>query len=253
LQNIPIRNEDGRKIREAFIPQDGYVLMSLDYSQIELRLLAHVGKIDKLAEAFRNGNDIHTATAMEIFDLTQETMTAEHRRRAKAINFGIIYGISAYGLSEQLGISRSDAAQYIKVYLERYPGISKYMEKYKEFAKQNGYVLSMFGRKCHVPGIYDKNPAIRGFAERQAINAPLQGTTADIAKKAMIQVDKLIINEALDAKLLLQVHDELLLEVNSSQQEKLGKKFKQTMENIVQLDVPLIVDVGTGTNWNEAH
>ena len=253
LQNIPIRNEDGRKIREAFVPEEGYSLMSLDYSQVELRLLAHVGKIDKLAEAFRQGLDIHAATAMEIFDLTPETLTPEHRRRAKAINFGIIYGISAHGLSEQLDIPRSEAGAYIKLYLERYPGILDYMEQYKEFARENGFVQSLFGRKCHVPGIKDKNFAIRGFAERQAINAPLQGTTADIAKKAMVRVDKMIQDEQLDARLLLQVHDELLFEVRTDKQQQLAKKFKSAMENVVRLDVPLVVDVGVGYNWNEAH
>lgn len=253
LQNIPIRSEEGRKIRKAFIAEPGTTLLSADYSQIELRLLAHVAGIDTLKEAFHAGHDIHAITASQVFGVPIEGMDPMVRRNAKAINFGIIYGISAFGLARQLGISNSEAAQYIDAYFERYPGIRAYMDRTKEEARTFGYVKTPFGRKCHVRGINERNPNHRGMAERAAINAPIQGGAADIIKKAMLRVPKALKNERLNAKMLLQVHDELIFEVPDAEIDATMACVKKTMESAEILDVPLVVDAGLGANWDDAH
>jgi DNA polymerase-1 len=257
LQNIPVRTEEGRKIREAFVAEKGHTLVSLDYSQIELRLLAHVADMAVLRDAFNEGLDIHAMTASEVFGVPVEGMDPMVRRQAKAINFGIIYGISAFGLANQLGIERSEAGDYIKAYFEKFPGIRDYMEATKAFAKSNGFVVTPFGRKIHVTGINEKNPAHRGFAERQAINAPLQGGAADVIKRAMIRVPAALKAKRLKAKMLLQVHDELLFEVPDDQVDKTIKVLKPLMEEAslpaVDLSVPLVVEAGQGANWAEAH
>ena len=253
LQNIPVRTEEGRKIRRAFVAEDGWVLLSADYSQIELRLLAHVADIPALRDAFRDGRDIHAITASQVFGVPIDGMDPLVRRKAKAINFGIIYGISPFGLARQLGIARGEAAAYIAAYFERYPGIRDYMERARQEARRHGYVSTLFGRRCWVKGINDKNPAARGFAERVAINAPLQGGAADIIKRAMIRLPGELQRRGLGARMLLQVHDELLFEVPSSEVEETGALIKQLMERVAQLDVPLVVDVGIGHNWDEAH
>ena len=257
LQNIPVRSEEGRKIRRAFVPEAGHVLMSTDYSQIELRLLAHTAGIDALVDAFQAGADIHAMTAAQVFGVEQEGMDPLMRRRAKAINFGIIYGISAFGLARQLGIPQGEAKAYIKTYFERYPGIRDYMEDTKAFARANGYVETIFGRRCHVRGIGEQNPARRGFAERQAINAPLQGSAADIVKRAMIRIQPALDEANLAARMLLQVHDELIFEVPEAEVDETAAVVKRVMEAAPlparELIVPLTVDVGTGPNWDEAH
>lgn len=253
VQNIPIRTEEGYKIREAFIAKEGHALISADYSQIELRLLAHMADINSLKQAFAEGKDIHATTASEIFGIPIEGMDPLIRRKAKAINFGIIYGISAFGLARQLSIPRSEASAYIQRYFEQYPGIHAYMEHTKEVARAHGYVSTLWGRKCFVPGINDKNGAIRSFAERAAINAPLQGSAADIMRKAMIEVYHLLQQQYPQARLILQVHDELLVELPKEQAEALSISLKHTMEQAASLTVPLIVEVGKGENWREIH
>ena len=252
LQNIPVRTEEGRKIRRAFVPEPGFTLLSADYSQIELRLLAHVADIEALKDAFHAGLDIHAMTASEVFGVPVEGMDPAVRRRAKAINFGIIYGISAFGLANQLGIGRGEAAGYIDAYFERFPGIRAYMDRTKEEAKQ-GFVTTLFGRKCHVKGILDKNPQARGFAERAAINAPIQGGAADIIKRAMARLPAALSEAGLSARMLLQVHDELVFEVLEGETDETAALVRGVMEGAASLQVPLVVDVGTGTNWDEAH
>jgi len=251
LQNIPIRSEEGRKIRTAFVAKPGHKLLSLDYSQIELRLLAHMAKISTLQDAFRAGHDIHAATAAEVFGLSLNQVESEHRRRAKAINFGIIYGISAFGLARQLKISQGEASQFIKIYNERYPGIHTFMEMQKEKARQQGFVETLFGRKCYISGINDRNPALRGAAERQAINAPLQGTAADIIKKAMITLYDILKEKKLQSKILLQVHDELIIECPEEEIESVKQLASREMSRAAHLDIPLIVDSGVGENWDK--
>jgi len=253
LQNIPIRTEDGRKIRTAFVPSKENVLLSADYSQIELRLLAHVANIDVLKQAFHDGVDIHALTASQVFDVPVEGMNPMVRRQAKAINFGIIYGISAFGLARQLGISRTEAMQYIEAYFARYPGIRDYMDWTKESAAENGYVTTLYGRRCHVPGIKDNNSAKRSFAERAAINAPIQGGAADIIKRAMLRLPGMLADAGLKAKMLLQVHDELIFDVPKKELEKTAALIKTVMETVAHLEVPLVVDTGYGSNWDEAH
>ena len=253
LQNIPVRTEDGRKIRQAFVADDGFVLLSADYSQIELRLLAHVADITPLKDAFRDGIDIHAKTAGEVFGVAVEGMDPTVRNRAKAINFGIIYGISGFGLARQLGIPQGEAQSYIKAYFERYPGIKDYMEDTKAFARNHGYVQTIFGRKCHTPGINDKNPARRNFSERAAINAPLQGAAADIIKRAMIRLPGALARAGLGARMLLQVHDELLFEVPEAELDTTAAEVRKVMERAAHLSVPLIVETGHGRNWAEAH
>ncbi|MAG98206.1 MAG: DNA polymerase I [Alphaproteobacteria bacterium] len=253
LQNIPIRTEEGRKIRRAFVPAKGCRLLSADYSQIELRLLAHVAGIEVLIEAFHDGADIHALTASQVFGEPLEDMDPALRRRAKAINFGIIYGISAFGLARQLGIARGEAQQTIEAYFVQYPGIRAYMDSTKEFCRRTGYVETIFGRRCHLPGINDKNQARRGFSERAAINAPLQGSAADIVKRAMIRVPPALAAKGLGARMLLQVHDELLFDVPEAEVEETAAVVKSVMEQAASIRVPLIVDTGLGDNWDEAH
>lgn len=253
LQNIPIRTDEGRKIRRAFIADDGWTLLSADYSQIELRLLAHVANIPALKDAFRDGLDIHAMTASQVFGVPISGMDPMVRRKAKAINFGIIYGISAFGLARQLGIPRGEAGRYIEAYFERYPGIADYMERTKKTAREQGYVTTLFGRRCHVRGITDKNPSQRNFAERAAINAPIQGGAADIIKRAMIRLPSTLERAGLKARMLLQVHDELLFEVPLQEVEMTEHVIQTEMESVAHLDVPLVLDVGIGYNWEEAH
>lgn len=259
LQNIPIRTEDGRKIRHAFVAEPGRTLLSLDYSQIELRLLAHVADIDTLKRAFHEGLDIHALTAGQMFGVDAGTVDPAMRRQAKAINFGIIYGISAFGLSRQLGISNEEAAAYMKAYFERYPGIQDYMTRTKQFCREHGYVETLFGRRCHIPGIHDKNAARRNFAERAAINAPIQGSAADVLKRAMIRVPPALARHRLDTRvhMLLTVHDELLFEVDEAIVDQTAEVVKTIMESAclpaLSLSAPLTVDVGQGQSWGEAH
>jgi DNA polymerase I len=257
LQNIPIRTEEGRKIRRAFIATDGHKLVSADYSQIELRLLAEIADIEQLKKAFREGLDIHAMTASEMFGVPVKGMPAEVRRRAKAINFGIIYGISAFGLANQLGIEREEAGAYIKKYFERFPGIRDYMDETKACAKKNGYVLTLFGRKCHYPEIVHSNASIRAFNERAAINARLQGTAADIIRRAMVRMDAALAKKKLAAQMLLQVHDELVFEVPDDEVEATLPVVKKVMEDApmpaLSLAVPLAVDARAAHNWDEAH
>lgn len=253
LQNIPIRSEEGRKIRQAFIADKGYKLMSADYSQIELRLLAHVADIEALKEAFADGQDIHAITASQVFGVPIEGMDPMVRRQAKAINFGIIYGISGFGLARQLGIARGEAQNYINAYFERYPGIKDYMERTKKHAHDLGYVETPFGRRCHMRGINEKNQAIRGNAERAAINAPIQGGAADIIKRAMTRLPGALADAGLGARMLLQVHDELIFEVPESEIDATQALVKEVMESAATLNVPLEVDIGVGENWDEAH
>ena len=253
LQNIPVRSEEGRKIRQAFVAADGHVLLSADYSQIELRLLAHVAKIDVLIDAFKSGEDIHALTASQVFGVPIDGMDPMVRRQAKAINFGIIYGISAFGLARQLSIGRGEASDYIKAYFQRYPGIRDYMDRTKEDARENGFVTTLYGRKCHTPGIANTNSAHRSFAERAAINAPIQGGAADIIKRAMIKLPGALDGAGLNALMLLQVHDELIFEVPEAELDTTKGLVKEVMESVAHLDVPLIVDTGHGANWDEAH
>jgi len=253
LQNIPIKSEEGRKIRRAFIAAPGNKLVAADYSQVELRLLAHMADLPILREAFSKGQDIHNITAAQVFGVPVDKVDANIRRMAKTINFGIIYGQSAFGLARQLGISRQDAGTYIKAYFEKYPGILEYMERTKQFARETGYVATLFGRKCHILGMNDRNQGIRGNAERAAINAPLQGTAADIIKRAMIQIHQRFREENLKAKIIVQVHDELIFEAPENEVETLSGIAKKIMENVVMLSVPLTVDVKKGDNWGEIH
>ncbi|MGA0924713.1 MAG: DNA polymerase, partial [Lutimaribacter sp.] len=254
LQNIPVRSEDGRRIREAFVAPAGKVLVSLDYSQIELRILAHVAGIDALKAAFQEGQDIHAMTASEMFDVPLDEMTPEIRRRAKAINFGVIYGISGFGLARNLRIPRAEAQGFIDRYFQRFPGIRAYMDDTVTFAKEHGYVATMFGRKIHTPEINAKDPGA-GFAKRAAINAPIQGTAADIIRRAMIRMPQAV--AGLPARMLLQVHDELLFEVEADAADRLIEVARDIMQEAAEpaasLDVPLIVDAGMGANWAEAH
>jgi len=253
LQNIPIRTEEGGRIRRAFVAEPGHVLVSCDYSQIELRLMAHAADIAPLKEAFATGQDIHARTASEVFGIPMADMDPATRRRAKAINFGIIYGISAFGLARQLGIDPGEARLYIQAYFERYPGIRAYMERTKEEARQFGYVLTLSGRRCWVPGIADKSAQRRAYSERQAINAPLQGGAADIIKRAMVRLPAALAGAGLHARLLLQVHDELLFEAIEAEAEQTAMVAKHIMEGAAQISVPLVVETGIGQNWAAAH
>jgi DNA polymerase-1 len=253
LQNIPIRTEEGRKIRRAFVAEEGHMLVSLDYSQIELRLLAHVAGIEALSRAFKEGIDIHALTASEMFGVPVQGMDPMIRRKAKAINFGIVYGISPFGLARQLGIPQGEAAAYIKAYFLRYPGIRDYMEETKALARKQGYVETIFGRRIHVTGINERNPARRGFAERAAINAPIQGGAADIIKRAMIRVPDALAESGLRARMLLQVHDELLFEAPEAEVERCIAVVRDVMGGAAQLSVPLLVEAGAARNWAEAH
>lgn len=253
LQNIPVRTEEGRKIRRAFVAEKGQALLSADYSQIELRILAHIAGVDTLKQAFHDGLDIHALTASQVFDVPLDGMDAMVRRSAKAINFGIIYGISPFGLARQLGIAQSEAKAYIEAYFERYPGIKDYMERTKKTAHETGFVTTLFGRRCHLPGINEKNPAHRGFSERAAINAPIQGTAADIIKRAMIVMEDALAKAGLKARMLLQVHDELIFEAPKDEIDATAEVARRIMAGATELDVPLTVDTGTAGNWAEAH
>ena len=253
LQNIPIKTPEGRKIREAFIAEKGNVLISADYSQIELRIMAHLSGDKNLTHAFKNNIDVHSATASEIFNVPLENVTPDHRRSAKAINFGLIYGMSAFGLTRQLGIPRNEAQAYLDTYFERYTGVKDYMDSTKELAKKNLFVETIFGRKLHVATINDPNGLRRKAAERAAINAPLQGSAADIIKKAMIDVDQWIGVNNPDIKMIMQVHDELIFEVKKEFAVDALNEIVKLMECSVKLKIPLIVDANQGTNWNEAH
>ena len=253
LQNIPIKTAEGRKIREAFVAEKGNVLISADYSQIELRIMAHLSGDKNLTHAFNNNIDVHSATASEIFDVPLEEVTTDHRRSAKAINFGLIYGMSAFGLTRQLGIPRHEAQAYLDTYFERYTGVREYMDSTKELAKQNLYVETILGRKLHVTEINASNGLRRQAAERAAINAPLQGSAADIIKKAMIDVDEWIGEDNPNIKMIMQVHDELIFEVKKDFAEEALTNVISLMERAVKLDIPLIVDANQGANWNEAH
>ena len=257
LQNIPIRTDEGRKIRTAFIAEQDNALVSIDYSQIELRLLAEIANIDSLKQAFRDGVDIHAQTASEVFNISVENMDPMIRRNAKAINFGIIYGISSFGLARQLRCPQTEAKAYIDAYFAKYPGIQTYMDQTKVGARENGFVKTLFGRKIHLSGIKEANPARRGFYERAAINAPIQGTAADIIKRAMIRIPSLLKEQNLDAKMLLTVHDELLFEVPTAQLDKTSQIISAAMEGAaapaVEMSVPLVAEIGIGSNWAEAH
>jgi DNA polymerase-1 len=257
LQNIPIRTEDGRKIRRAFVAAPGHKLVSADYSQIELRLLSEVAEVPTLRKAFQDGIDIHAMTASEMFGVPVKGMPPDIRRRAKAINFGIIYGISAFGLANQLSIPREEASAYIKKYFERFPGIRDYMDKTREDCRRDGYVTTLFGRKCHYPDIKSPNPSLRAFNERAAINARLQGSAADIIRRAMIKIEDELTGRKLGARMLLQVHDELIFEVPDKEVDKtiplVTKVMADAPHPAVNLHVPLQVDARAAQNWDEAH
>jgi len=253
LQNIPIRTEEGRRIREAFVAEQGWRLLSADYSQIELRLLAHMADETNLKEHFRSGEDIHRRTAAEVFGVFPEMVTDEMRRSAKAINFGVIYGISAFGLARQLGIGRKEAQEYIDGYFARYPAIRAFMDRCIEQARQHKYVTTLLGRRCAVVDIDSKNPNIRGFAERNAINYPVQGSAADLIKLAMLRVDERLRAEKLQARMVLQVHDELVLEVPEGEVDQVAELVRTEMEQAMALDLPLVAEVGVGANWRQAH
>ena len=253
LQNIPIRTEDGRRIRQAFEPSKNHKFISADYSQIELRVMAHMSKDTSLLKAFQDGEDVHSKTASEVFNVELDEVTADLRRNAKAINFGLIYGISAFGLGKQLSISRNLAAEYMAMYFEKYPGVKQYMESTKEGASQNGYVETLFGRRLYLRDINASNAMRRQASERVAINAPVQGTAADIMKIAMINVHKAIKKEKIEAKLILQVHDELILDTPEGEIDAVVNLITDSMMGAAKLDVPLEIDIGIGDNWDQAH
>ncbi|MCU1795152.1 DNA polymerase I [Pectobacterium polaris] len=253
LQNIPVRNDEGRRIRQAFIAPKGYSIVAADYSQIELRIMAHLSGDKGLLNAFANGLDIHRATASEVFGIALDKVTSEQRRSAKAINFGLIYGMSAFGLSRQLNIPRSESQKYMNLYFERYPGVQDYMERTRQQAAEHGYVSTLDGRRLYLPDIHSRNAMARKGAERAAINAPMQGTAADIIKKAMIAIDDWLQKDTPKVKMIMQVHDELVFEIHDSVIEESISKIKELMEGCMQLNVPLQVDIGTGMNWDEAH
>jgi len=253
LQNIPVRNEEGRRIRQAFIAPQGYKIVAIDYSQIELRIMAHLSGDKGLLDAFAHGKDIHAATAAEILGRDIGQVSKEERRQAKAINFGLIYGMSAFGLAKQLNMGRNEAQSYMDIYFARYPGVHRYMEETRQLAGEKGFVETLYGRRLYLPEIHASNGMRRKAAERAAINAPMQGTAADIIKLAMIAVDKWVQQQGDDVRMLMQVHDELIFEIKESKVEAISQKLKKLMETAVELDVPLIADVGMGNNWDEAH
>jgi DNA polymerase-1 len=251
LQNIPIRTELGREIRAAFIADPGYSLLSADYSQIELRLLAHFSEDPLLVEAFRNGDDIHRLTASQVFGVPPMLIDAEHRRRAKAVNFGIVYGLSAFGLSQQLGIDQREAKKFIDAYFEKYAGVRRYIDRTLEETRKEQSVKTLFGRTRPIPDINSKNANMRGFAERTAVNTPLQGTAADLIKLAMIQIDEELRSRKLKSRMLLQVHDDLLFEVPENEIELMRGLVREKMESVHKLNVPLLVELGVGPNWRD--
>jgi DNA polymerase-1 len=253
LQNIPVRSEEGRRIRQAFVAPKGRKLVAADYSQIELRIMAHLSGDAGLLDAFAKGLDIHRATAAEVAGKQVDEVTDLERRNAKAINFGLIYGMSAFGLAKQLGIGRQEAQQYVDSYFEKYPGVKRYMERTRAEAADNGYVETLFGRRLYLPDIHSRNANIRQGAERTAINAPMQGTAADIIKRAMIDVDRWLAESRIDAQMIMQVHDELVFEVRESEVDNFIAQVKPLMEGAAELAVPLLVEAGAGDNWEQAH
>ena len=253
LQNIPIRTAEGRRVRQAFVPEDGWRMVAADYSQIELRIMAHLSGDEGLQAAFASGADIHQATAAEVFGLAPDGVDPEHRRRAKAINFGLIYGMSAFGLGRQLGIGRNEAQAYVDLYFARYPGVRRFMDETRTRARERGFVETVFGRRLHLPEINSRNIHRRQYAERTAINAPMQGTAADIIKRAMVRIDRWLEERALSGRMIMQVHDELVLEVPESELEEVRIGVREHMVSAADLSVPLEVDIGVGSNWDEAH
>jgi DNA polymerase-1 len=253
LQNIPVRTQEGRRIRQAFVPDEGFLMLSADYSQVELRIMAHLSADQGLLMAFSEGADIHKTTASEVFATPLDKVTTDQRRAAKAINFGLIYGMSAFGLAQQLNVDRSDAQQYIDLYFDRYPGVKTYMDETRRLAHEQGYVETVLGRRLYLPEINSGNSMRRQYAERTAINAPMQGTAADLIKLAMLAVDKWIEDEAHDVRMIMQVHDELIFEIPDAQLEQASEKIRALMNGVAELSVPLLVDVGIGSNWDEAH
>jgi DNA polymerase-1 len=253
LQNIPIRTAEGRRIRQAFVAPPGYSLVAADYSQIELRIMAHLSGDEGLLSAFRDGLDVHRATAAEVFGASLEEVTTEQRRKAKAINFGLIYGMSAFGLARQLQLGRHEAQEYIDLYFERYPGVQAYMDDTRALAHEQGYVETLFGRRLYLPEINARNKMRVQAAERTAINAPMQGTAADIIKRAMLRVDDWLTRTNADAQMIMQVHDELVLEVAQDQLEAVTAGLCEQMSAAAELAVPLLVEAGVGNNWDEAH
>jgi len=253
LQNIPVRRPEGRRIRQAFIAPPGYVLLAADYSQIELRIMAHLSGDESLRAAFAADRDVHQATAAEVFGVGLGAVTPDQRRTAKVINFGLIYGMSPFGLARNLGIERGAAQQYVERYFQRYPGVKRFMDETRAQARQTGYVETVFGRRLYLPDIRSGNTQLRQYAERSAINAPMQGTAADIIKRAMITIDAWCAREEAAARLIMQVHDELVLEVRADAVEQVSAAVRERMVNAASLSVPLRVDVGTGANWDEAH
>ena len=257
LQNIPIKSNEGKEIRSAFIAEKGKSIISADYSQIEMRVLAHVADVKELKKAFTNNEDIHNITASQIFNCNIKKISEDMRRKAKAINFGIIYGISSYGLAKQISVSNTEAEQFLFSYFKKFPEIKEYMQSTLKFCRKNGFVKTMFGRKCHFQNINDKNHTLKSFQERAAINAPIQGAAADIIRFAMINIDKKIREKKLDTVLLVQIHDELLFESKDTVIKKEMVKIKREMENAIDEDynfsVPLIVDANSAKNWNDAH
>jgi DNA polymerase-1 len=253
LQNIPIRTPEGRRIRQAFVAPPGCKLLAADYSQIELRIMAHLSGDAGLLAAFAAETDIHRATAAEVFNTPLDAVTQDQRRSAKAINFGLIYGMSAFGLAKQLGIERGQAQTYVELYFERYPGVKRYMDETRRHAREQGFVSTVFGRRLYLPDINARNPALRQYAERSAINAPMQGTAADIIKRAMLIVAEWLHANAADARLILQVHDELVIEAPAREVADVTAAVKRIMESAAELRVPLRVDTGVGDNWDEAH
>ena len=253
LQNIPIRTEEGRRIRQAFIAPPGYRIVAADYSQIELRIMAHLSCDAGLLHAFREGLDVHRATAAEVFGVALDAVSAEQRRKAKAINFGLIYGMSAFGLARQLHLGRHEAQDYIDRYFERYPGVQDYMDRTRASAREQGYVETLFGRRLYLPEINARNKMRAQAAERTAINAPMQGTAADIIKRAMLQVDSWLQESDVDARTIMQVHDELVLEVAEDAVEQVCDTLCGLMSDAAELAVPLLVEAGSGKNWDEAH
>tara|TARA_Y100000992_G_scaffold49471_1_gene28975 strand:+ start:352 stop:1458 length:1107 start_codon:yes stop_codon:yes gene_type:complete len=253
LQNIPIKSEEGRRVRQAFIAAPNCKIVAADYSQIELRIMAHLSEDKNLLNAFQLGKDIHSATASEVFSVDTDAVSAEQRRSAKAINFGLIYGMSAFGLSKQLGINRNQAAEYIAMYFERYPGVRIYMDEIRKLAASQGYIETYFGRRLYLPEINSSNGMRRQAAERTAINAPMQGTAADIIKLAMISVDGWLLDSKMDSSIIMQVHDELVLEVAENELSTVLEQLEKRMTNAAKLKIPLVVDIGVGDNWDQAH
>ena len=257
LQNIPIKNNEGKEIRSAFISEKNSKLISADYSQIEMRILAHMADVKELKKAFLNKEDIHNLTASQIFNVSINAINEDMRRKAKAINFGIIYGISSYGLAKQISVNNSEADSFLKSYFLKFPEIKSFMNETIGFCRKNGFVQNLFNRKCHFPNINDKNHSIRTFQERACINAPIQGTAADVLRLAMIKINKKIINNKINAKLLIQVHDELLIECSDNLVSRTKKEIIHEMEKatepMIKFSIPLTVDVKSGNNWNEAH